>query len=316
METNRLLKYLASKRIVALPAEITKLDSQGLSGQVYSVDSNREHYVLKFYRDKNEKKVSKVASIYKHLSNFGVPVPKVYFVDAKGEIVRKPFLLMQKLKGEKFSSLLKTHKGKEFVEALALTLHKLHSIDVKNFGLHVPSNAFKETASEIKVAAQILLSFSMAPLVFQKIYTALSKISRRPVKGNTLALLHGDCGPDNVIYSNGTVYLIDLESAQIGDPAYDLGYAYHAIKLGAPSDPWLAEHFIESYEKLHGEIADLETYKKLSALKLAVFLRLLRDANLLSLTLLGLKKTLNLLAVRKQFSFFLNYCLTYAEKAE
>lgn len=76
METDRLLKYLASKRIVALPAEITKLDSQGLSGQVYSVDSNREHYVLKFYRDKNEKKVSKVASIYKRLSSFGVSVPQ------------------------------------------------------------------------------------------------------------------------------------------------------------------------------------------------------------------------------------------------
>ncbi len=314
LKTDKVLKYLALKSLIPSSARVNKLSSQGLSSEVYSVDSEKGHFILKFYKARSEKTVAKELRIYRYLSTTGVPVPKTYFADVKGKIMNRPFILMQKMEGEAFNSLLKKGGGKDFVEALALSLHQLHSTNIKSLDLDIPRNQLKDEVSGLRTTAAILLALSWAPVIFHKVYKTLSIIQNLPVKGNPAGLLHGDCGPDNVIYSNGIVYLIDLESAYIGDPAFDLGYAYHCIRLAAPSKPELAENFIEAYDKVHGKVADLETSKRLAALKLAILLRFLVSINLLSLIKWGIKRVAGLLAVRKDFSNFVDYCLLYAEK--
>ena len=139
MDMNRLLRYLVRRGLISSSAKIIKLSNQGLSGEVYSLDSEGDHFILKFYRDRNEKKIAKIMHIYRYLSDSGVPVPEVYIADIKGRVSGRPFLLMQKLKGEKFSSLLKKGKGKDFVKALASSLHKLHSVDVEKLDVDVPN---------------------------------------------------------------------------------------------------------------------------------------------------------------------------------
>jgi len=314
LKTDKVLKYLALKSLIPSSARVNKLSSQGLSGEVYSVDSEKGQFILKFYKARSEKTADKELRIYRHLSTNGVPVPKTYYADVKGKIMNRPFILMQKMEGEAFNSLVKKGGGKDFVEALALSLHQLHSTNFNGLGRNVPRKHFKDEVSELKIIAGLLLGLSRALLIFHRVFRILTEISSLPVKGNPAGLLHGDCGPDNVIYSNGIVYLIDLESAYIGDPAFDLGYAYHCIRLAAPLKPELAENFIEAYEKVHGKVADLETFKRLAALKLAILLRFLVSINLLSLILLGFKRVASLLAIRKDFSHFVDYCLSYAEK--
>jgi len=314
LEMERVLRFLALKSLIPPSARASKLSSQGLSGEVYSVDSEIERYILKFYKARSEKTVSKEMRIYRYMSDSGIPVPKMYFADAKGNVASRPFLLMQKLEGEAFGSLLERGMGRSFVEAFASSLHQLHSVNVENLGLNMQRKNFEDEVTELKTSSALLLAFSMAPVIFQRAYRTLSAISDLWVRGNPPALLHGDCGPDNVIYSNGVVYLIDLESAYIGDPAFDLGYAYHCIRLAAPSNPELAEDFINAYEKLHGKVSDLQTHKRLAALKLAVLLRFLTGISLLSLVLLGPRRAAGLFAVRKYFSRFVDYCLEYAEK--
>ena len=310
----RVLRFLALKSLIPPSARASKLSSQGLSGEVYSVDSEMEHYILKFYKVRSEKTVAKEMRIYRYMSDSGVPVPKTYFADAKGNIASRPFLLMQKLEGEAFGSLLERGVGTSFVEAFASSLHQLHSVNTENLGLNIPRRNFMDEVSELKTTSALLLAFSVAPVIFQRAYRTLSAISALSIKGNPPALLHGDCGPDNAIYSNGVVYLIDLESAYVGDPAFDLGYGYHCIRFAEPSNPELAEDFIKAYEKLHGKVSDLQTHKRLAALKLAVLLRFLKGINPLSLVLLGPRRVAALLAVRNYFSRFIDYCLEYAEK--
>lgn len=310
----RLLKFLTLKNLALPTAKITKLADQGLSGQVYSLDSDREHFILKFYRERDDKKITRIMETYRYLTDSGVPVPEVYIADGKGRVTKKPFILMQKLKEEKFSSLLKRRKEKDFINALALSLHRLHSVDIGGLDANLREKRFEDEIRDIKILAEVLLAFSVSPIVFRRLYKALSAISNSNVQGNPSALLHGDCGPDNIIYSNGTAYLIDLDDAYIGDPAFDLGYAYHCIKLSAPTKPELAEDFIEAYENLYGKVAALDTYKRLVALKLAISLRFLTRPNLLMVLLAGFKRTINLVALSKQFSRFIEYCLTYAER--
>jgi len=109
--TERILKVLSLKGLVSSSARIFRLNNQGLSGEVYCVESEAGDYILKFYRAGDSSKAVKEMKIYQYLSSLGVPVPKVYFADTNGEITRKPFLLVQKLNGESFSSLIKKGEG-------------------------------------------------------------------------------------------------------------------------------------------------------------------------------------------------------------
>ena len=312
----RIIRILSLKGLVAPSAKVHKLDTQGLSGEVYGIDSESEDFILKIYRRGDSDKVIKEMKIYPYLLNFGVPVPRVYFADAKGKIVNKPLILIQRLKGENFDSLLKKGKGKEFVESLALSLHKFHSIRIHGLNLKLERKTLKEELSELKIISMIFLAFSMSLRTLRRAYKALSEISKIPLKKTASVLLHGDCNPSNAIYRDGTVYLIDLESVYVGNPASDVGYAYHFIRFNTPSDSALADHFVKTYESLHGKLVNLEVSKRLSALKIAIFLRFLSSINLLTVLLLGLKRSMELLTLRRSLSRFIEYCLEYAEKGK
>lgn len=312
----RLLEYLHVRRFALPSVQITKLRSQGLSNKTYLLKSGKEHFILRVFRDRSTKTILKEMNTYKTLSEMAVPVPKVYVADVNGRVLGRPFLLMQRLEGEKFSSLIRRGAGRDFVEALALTLHRLHSVDLTRLGFEVSRKAFGDDVSDIRILAGMFLTFSMAPLSLYRVHKALSEISDVQVRSTPPALLHGDCNADNVIYRNGLAYLIDLEDAHIGDPAFGLGYAYHFIRFGAWPRPQLAEDFLVAYQKLHGQMASLEVYKKLAALKLAVFARLLVGIDVLSLLLVGFKRKASLVALREYLLPFFNYCLTYAEKGE
>jgi aminoglycoside phosphotransferase (APT) family kinase protein len=57
------------------------------------------------------------------------------------------------------------------------------------------------------------------------------------------SLIHGDAHPANAFLTNGSkITLLDWEAADIGDPAFDVAYAYHLIKVFYnPRDPDSAE---------------------------------------------------------------------------
>ena len=315
-ETKRLLKYLTLKGLASPEDKIEKLSSQGLSGEVYSLNSGGKEFIIKFYRKGDWKTAAKEKQMYQILSQHNVPVPKVYLTDPKGKIAGNPFIMMQRIRGESFSKILKQGKEREFVKALALSLHRLHSINIKDLKLNLPAKRFNDEISDLKILAGVLLPFSTAIRKFNKTYKLIAELSAYNVEGNPPALLHGDCAPENVVYSNGLVYLIDLEGMYVGDPAYDLGYAYHALRIGAFSRPELADYLIEIYEKIHGKIRNLDVYKRLAALKTAVLIEFLRSFNPFSLFFIGFKRAMNFIAGqgRKFMKFIANYSLTYAER--
>ena len=85
--TERIMKVLSLKGFVSPSARISKLNNQGLSGEVYDiVDSGMRNFILKIYRMDNSSKVIKEMKVYQYLSNLGVPVPKVYLADAEGKM--------------------------------------------------------------------------------------------------------------------------------------------------------------------------------------------------------------------------------------
>jgi aminoglycoside phosphotransferase (APT) family kinase protein len=92
------------------------------------------------------------------------------------------------------------------------------------------------------------------------------------------SILHGDYSPVNALVTKDSkMIIIDWESVVVGDPAFDVGFAYHAIKLlrdykhpsCGEND---ADRFISQYiRNYQGEIQNrLEFYKVLSLLGLAI----------------------------------------------
>ena len=97
-------------------------------------------------------------------------------------------------------------------------------------------------------------------------------------KCSKYCLVHGEYHSGHTLITNNNVLeVIDWESAQIGDPAFDVGYAYHMIKLmnnetHAKNGERLAERFISEYShNFHGDIyQNLEFYKIVGLLGVAI----------------------------------------------
>lgn len=75
--------------------------------------------------------------------------------------------------------------------------------------------------------------------------TALGELEiERPV------LVHGDFNPGNVLVGGDGVYVMDLEGAFVGDPLYDVVYAFAFISFGGRWNAALS--FAREYFKLSG----------------------------------------------------------------
>jgi len=92
-------------------------------------------------------------------------------------------------------------------------------------------------------------------------------------------LLHGDYHPGNIcVTKDSRLIVLDWDSIEIGDPAYDVGYAYHFIKFFSnPKDPnsaeKIAERFVSVYMRnFQGDISwRLEFYKMVGILGTSIY---------------------------------------------
>lgn len=91
-------------------------------------------------------------------------------------------------------------------------------------------------------------------------------------------LIHGEYHPGHTLITpDSQMKVIDWEGVEIGDPAFDVGYAYHMVKLmcnlkNADSGERAAEQFISEYEKnFQGDVRErLEFYKVVGVLGVAI----------------------------------------------
>ncbi len=91
-------------------------------------------------------------------------------------------------------------------------------------------------------------------------------------------LIHGEYHPGHTLMTNdNTLKVIDWEGVDIGDPAFDVGYAYHVVKQmydekNPGSGDRAAEQFVSEYTKnFRGDIQRrLEFYKVVGILGVTI----------------------------------------------
>jgi thiamine kinase-like enzyme len=296
------------------PVKVDRLEPlahQGLSGFTFllTLAIPQIRLILKVYRDR--RKALKELHLLEFLGERGIPVPLVFGAEIKGRVFGKPFLLLEEIREES-----RHKRSKSFADALAGTLHALHSLNTEMIRIGLERRSSRDELKNTKILALMLpmlsLSSSMVGRALRVLRGLKSTLSRDGTFGLP-ALLHGDCGLDNVLYRGGTAYLIDWEEAFVGDPAYDVAYAYHSLRLSNPSDPELADYFVDSYIRLSGDLNGFELYKKVVALKLGLIMKLLVNPSPAVRFLLGAEKAQILYKGKKFIKEAMRYYLNYAD---
>jgi aminoglycoside phosphotransferase (APT) family kinase protein len=234
----------------------------GLWFKINHPDEDRRRYVREF-------------QVLKSLSNVGFPVPTVYLCECDSFFLGFPFLIMSKEKT--------MQESVNKLDYFAITLARLHNLRVKELeirALRFPKNdiAF---ARERPICLKYYLNETRHYRKLRENFNyALNWLESKAIDNNCpqYCLIHGEYHPGHVLIENDNkINVIDWESVQIGDPAFDVGYAYNVIKLmytekNSNSGEKVAERFVSEYSKeFRGDIHQrLEFYKVVGLLGVAV----------------------------------------------
>jgi aminoglycoside phosphotransferase (APT) family kinase protein len=228
------------------------------------------------FLDEDHRRYVREFQALKSLALVGFPVPQVYLCECDSFFLGYPFLIMCKEKVMQ-ESVFK-------LDSFAATLARLHNLKVKELGiksLGYPKDniAF---ARERQICLKRYLTETRHYRELKKDFNyAMNWLESNISKNNCpqYCLLHGEYHPGHVLTTNTNIIkVIDWESVLIGDPAFDVGYAYHMIKLMYDKDEnsrygnGLAERFVLDYSKnFQGNVHErLEFYKLVGLLGVAV----------------------------------------------
>jgi thiamine kinase-like enzyme len=211
------------------------------------------------------------------LRHAGFPVPEAYLCESDSNFLGYPFVIMQK------EDLVQ--KSTNDLDSFALTLANLHNLRVSDLDIAV----LRSPEDEYAYARRW-------PIHFKQYLNLETKHDKRLIKKFDLAiqwlnsnapdiycpqysLIHGDYHPANVYSTKDSrMIVLDWESVEIGDPAFDVGYAYHFIKFFSdPQNPNLAERtaerFVSEYKRtFKGDISRrLDFYKMVGILGPSIY---------------------------------------------
>jgi aminoglycoside phosphotransferase (APT) family kinase protein len=254
----------------------------------------RKLFVLRTYGDRSEERMAREYKTLKTLQAQGIPVPGTLLLETDRRTIGEPFMIMEKVNGVSASNFLNNEENAlSTVDMLAKLLASLHKVEPKLlFQTNVSENTlsraleFRESMlSQVRDRINIGYITSLSPFVRSKYLKAMMKLEETKMRPSRLALVHGDFGPDHVLLSQKGPIIVDWEGIRMGDPAYDVGWVYHIIRLEGQTfidhrfvkaskrtsiNFDLREEFVKCYEKYNGsKPANLEFYKDLLALKLA-----------------------------------------------
>ncbi len=262
--------------------------SGGITNNVYSLslryqsretDKNR-NLIFKGYNkedgllfyihhlDKERRPYMREYDIEKALGKVGFPVPEVYVCESDPTFLDYPFLLMK----QETASQITRSELKNFARLLAA----LHNLDFKTLNIRAlrnPKDDLEFAKDQITCIKRFLNQTEHFGFVKKDFDHAIRWLESRvaDMSCSKYSLIHGEYHPGHTLVTDKhKLEVIDWESAMIGDPAFDVGYAYHMVKCMFNDES--ANNFLEEYLRdSHGEIASrFEFYKVVALLVVSI----------------------------------------------
>jgi len=321
---------------------LCRLKTQGASTEMYSFHvryslvgmKHQTALILRMYKF-GEETGRKEFAVLKALKEQKIPVPSAYSIETNREIMGKPFMIMEAIFGKSASNFLHDRTTALLtVDRLAESLAMVHKLDpscIDYPGLFTEQYSFAQR--QLAHARNLIkhkCRTSLPPIRPRRYLDAVERLKKVERARFRPTLLHMDFTPDHVLMTKDGPVIIDWADANVGDPAYDVGWAYHILMwvgrrqidhkiVEGPTTVGLdlREHFVRCYEKYIGhKLANLEFYKALAPLKLALYFDGRFRPGILSLPIIpfGLKgRFFGTFFARNEMRPFFDYCVQYLE---
>ena len=248
---------------------------QGLNLVLKGYNENVRLWFKIYHPDEEVRPYVREYDTLKALAIVGFPVPQVYLYESDSFFLGYPFLIIRQeaIARESVSKL----------NSFATTLADLHNLKVANLGiksLRLPKDDSEFARERLICLKQFLKETRHYRFLKKDFDYAISWLESNVAYNNCpkYCLIHGEYHPGHALLTNNNrLSVIDWESVTIGDPAFDVGYAYHMVKLmyndkNSKIGEETAETFVSEYSKqFHGDVNQrLEFYKIVALLGVAV----------------------------------------------
>jgi len=225
-------------------------------------DGVEEDLVLRvFSGDSAGSKASKEYFLMKRLDEVGFPVPHVYQLDAKGDAIGKPFLVMQRIIGKTLDDTYRSEDDEELKKGISRLVElfvTLHKLDIEDFtGLPHLQTMSNDDYIALYSEAKDKLAPWMAPVIDWL-------IENKPEEtGKYQAICHNDYHGFNVmIDQKDNAYVIDWGAARISDSRFDLGWTL--LLYSTFGGAMFKAPLIEIYNELGGNVDSLKFFEVLA----------------------------------------------------
>jgi aminoglycoside phosphotransferase (APT) family kinase protein len=249
---------------------LLKFSKQGIEHQhelILKIYPETTSLWFKTYRPNEDvRKYVREFEAMRSLERLNFPVPHVYLCECDPFFLGYPFVIMQQ---EKIMQ-----ESDNNLDRFAATLARLHNLKVDE--LNIKSLAFPKDDSAF--AREWPFRFKHV-IGETRHYRSLKKdfeyaicwLDADSINNSCpkYCLVHGEYHPGHtIVTSDNILKVIDWEGVAIGDPAFDVGYTYHMVKLmsnrkNSDSGEEVAERFISEYAKsFDGDIEPRLAYYK------------------------------------------------------
>ena len=169
------------------------------------INSVREYKGYIFKEVKNLEKFKNECEWLKKLNNLKFYTSQI--IDTYNDEI----IIMEKIKG----IAIKDEKSNQHLYNIGKLMADLHNISIKQSNIDWKEIMISEYR-ELRNIAKDIMDNKLFEITTKFLEDRLEKLNV-----TKLSIIHRDLRPENVIFSNGEYYLVDLESMCIGDRDYD-----------------------------------------------------------------------------------------------
>ncbi|MBB3600973.1 aminoglycoside phosphotransferase (APT) family kinase protein [Mycolicibacterium sp. BK556] len=213
------------------------------------------------------------------LSDTAVRAPKVLWLEDSGDVLGRPFLVMERVAGDVYEMQAPERAGdagiRRMCEGMAEQLAAVHTVDLTATGLDWLGDGRDHLDREIAHWADEMRRVQRGPLPALERLLAELRASM-PERYPAVTLVHGDAKPGNFAFVGDEVSAVfDWELTGTGDPLTDLGWMelLWMQPVGITSHPAAIsfDEFLAHYQAASGITPrNRPWYRALNAFKMAV----------------------------------------------
>jgi Phosphotransferase enzyme family len=196
------------------------------------------------------------------LDRVNFPVPKIFHFELDSSLFGSPFIIMRKEKLDRLHT--------DYLDVATKNLVRLHSLDLNALEI----KCLKNSKDPFLFVRRCLLYFKFLMKLssrHDKELTNNFNLAIRWLESNMSVarspnyhLIHGDYHiyANAILTKSSRIFVMDWEDAEIGDPAFDVGYAF--VRMRIDFDEKTADRFIQKYTRYSdGDIAERFDFYKL-----------------------------------------------------